>query len=190
MFFVVTVQDRIPISASYLDKQEWAVEEGIKRKYVDKIIKGSGLCVSVRTVLEVRQAKLMYGDGTAHFEVKFSLIVFRPLKGELLQGEIVASDNQGLQISVGFFDQIHLPPHLLHPHCSFLDELSVWQTDLKSESATRWTYAVGSKVLFRVKQVTFASSGEKKESNSLQSSHPMSVIASVSEPGLGVIGWW
>ena len=41
------------------------------------------------------------------------LLVFRPFNGEVLVGTVHNSTPQGLWISVGFFQDIHVPSHLL-----------------------------------------------------------------------------
>eukprot|EP00163_Fabomonas_tropica_P008747 TRINITY_DN184_c1_g1_i16.p2 TRINITY_DN184_c1_g1~~TRINITY_DN184_c1_g1_i16.p2 ORF type:complete len:125 (-),score=9.41 TRINITY_DN184_c1_g1_i16:317-691(-) len=40
-------------------------------------------------------------------------LVFRPFEGEILEGKVLSSSSEGVRITLGFFDNIYIPAHLL-----------------------------------------------------------------------------
>ena len=53
------------------------------------------------------------GDGSAHAEVQFRVLVFSPFRGELLEGTVKYCTSDRVVISLGFFEDIILPPDAL-----------------------------------------------------------------------------
>jgi DNA-directed RNA polymerase subunit E'/Rpb7 len=47
-------------------------------------------------ILEVDSGFIFPGDGGAHIEIKFRLVVFRPFVGEVLSGKIRSSTEEGI----------------------------------------------------------------------------------------------
>ena len=193
MYILIQLEDRIQISASELNNQKNALEESISKKYCDKVIKNTGLVISLKQILKVLNGKLMYGSGMANFTVTFTLILFRPLKGELMVGKIIESTKNGLKLSLDFFEDVYVPSYLLYKNSNWNEEEQLWYTNLldendNQEEKNKWWYALKSNVLFRVSNLIFNTN--KKENQTPEESEPMVVIASVQEQGLGVVGWW
>lgn len=59
------------------------------------------------------------------------MIVFRPFIGEIIVGKVKLSSEEGLQVSVGFFDQIWIPSiSIIQP--TFYDETDkLWAWDFE-----------------------------------------------------------
>ena len=72
--------------------------------------------------------------------VDFRLIIFRPFKGEIITGQIVGATDGGIKgtialpsklwssakvfsVSLGFFDDIWVPKHLLHADSKLYEDL-------------------------------------------------------------------
>ncbi|KAH9729543.1 F4H5.12 protein [Citrus sinensis] len=53
------------------------------------------------------------GEGASTHTVKFRLMVFRPFLGEIIAAKLKESDANGLRLSLGFFEDIYIPSHLL-----------------------------------------------------------------------------
>ena len=60
-------------------------------------------------LLEIGDSLILAGDGCCHTFVKFRFIVFRPFKGEILIGKVRSCSQDGLRVSVDFFDDIFIP---------------------------------------------------------------------------------
>lgn len=114
----------------------------LNSKYSNRVIPDVGLCVCLFDVLEASEGRVKWGDGGLWHKCKFRLAVFRPFVGEVLVGRVMSSDESGIRgeqrddrvyalleadmtgivrppfpVSMGFFDDIHIPLHLLpSPH--------------------------------------------------------------------------
>ena len=118
---------------------------------------------------------------------------FRPLVGEVLQGKLVASDERGLQISLGFFHDIHVPERFLQDPSVFNQEEKVWvwkfgENDMFMD--------IGEEIRFRVLSVKFpdpTANVVKKQPDGtqlVQLIEPMQVIGDINRDGLGLLAWW
>jgi hypothetical protein len=59
--------------------------------------------------------------------VDFRLVMFRPFVGEVLIAKLKTCDKSGLYLSLGsFFDDIHIPEHLLQQPSTFDEDEKLW----------------------------------------------------------------
>lgn len=63
----------------------------------------------VRESRQINDGVLFSGDGATHFEVRFVLLVFRPIEGEIFDALCTDADEDGLRLSTTFFTNIHVP---------------------------------------------------------------------------------
>lgn len=61
------------------------------------------------------------------------MVTFMPFQGEILVGRLASSDNQGVQVSLGFFSDIFVPE-------SNLQEPSVYISEDTSGGVWRWDF--------------------------------------------------
>ena len=122
-------------------------------RYGDVSQIGDGVCVP--------------GDGAAHHEVVFRLLIFRPFVEEVCVGYIVESNEEGLKVSLGdFFSDIFIPAYwMLNP--SQYDKESglwVWTPDYGEEEGDeedgekeeqRYEMEIGAEIRFKVKGINF-----------------------------------
>lgn len=73
------------------------------------IIPEIGLCVSFYDFITIDDSIIFPGDGGAHTSVIFRLIVMRPFIGELLTGNVLLCTNDGVRVTLGFFEDIFIP---------------------------------------------------------------------------------
>ncbi|TNY18248.1 RNA polymerase III subunit Rpc25-domain-containing protein [Rhodotorula diobovata] len=90
-----------------------AIREGIHRRYANRVIPSVGLCISLLDILSSSEGAVLYGDGCFYYRCEFRLIIFRPYIGEALVGKVKSQSPEGIVVSVGFFDDILVPPNLL-----------------------------------------------------------------------------
>lgn len=84
----------------------------LDRAYVDKVIPSLGLVVTLYDVVAIGPGLVHPSDGGAHHTVTFRVVVFRPFPGETLLGRVLAQDeHEGVRVSLGFFDDLIIPPH-------------------------------------------------------------------------------
>eukprot|EP00977_Amphora_coffeiformis_P022202 scaffold10589_cov147-Amphora_coffeaeformis.AAC.2 len=80
---------------------------------VPAITMGPGVCVA--------------GQAASHYSATFGLIVFRPFLEEVCLGQIVASNAEGVQVSLGgFFDQIYIPAYWMLRPSSYEEATGLW----------------------------------------------------------------
>lgn len=133
MFMVVTLVDTIRISAKNLELPTLvALQNEIDLKYPNRVLMDTGLVISrYKEILKISNGLCVAGDGGCHHECLFRLIVFRSFVEEVCTGTIVKSTPEGIQVSLGFFQDIFIPAYwMLRP--SEYDEnagLWVWTPD-------------------------------------------------------------
>jgi DNA-directed RNA polymerase III subunit RPC8 len=63
------------------------------------------------------------------------MVVFRPFVGEVIVGRIFSISKTGIRVTLDFFDDIVLPPHLWQSHSEFNEETGtiVWKYSEETE---------------------------------------------------------
>lgn len=109
MFTLAVIHDTIKVAASQLSSDIVAsLTHNINVKYANRILPNVGLCVAHFDYLDISEGHIRNGDGCTYFKIGFRLIVYRPFIGEVLVGKVKSSDEQGMRITMGFFDDIHV----------------------------------------------------------------------------------
>ncbi|XP_058084795.1 DNA-directed RNA polymerase III subunit rpc8 isoform X2 [Magnolia sinica] len=119
MFALSCIEHKLPLPPHLLGlPREQAVKQELERLFLDKINGGF----------------IVPGEGAATYEVTFRLVMFRPFVGEVLTGKIEKSGAYGLRLSVGFFNDIFVPVHLLRqPYRMEESGIWVWEYDEQGE---------------------------------------------------------
>lgn len=105
MYQIVTVEDEIavpPVKFNMnLDK---SIQESIGEKVEGKIDNEIGIVLSVVEIDDVGEGKILPGDPSIHYPVKFRILTWMPKNQEIVEGEIVDITEFGAFIRVGGFD--------------------------------------------------------------------------------------
>jgi len=126
MFSVVLLEDTFVIAPHLFGQEELAISLEIRKKYVNHVIKDIGLCVALFEFVSIGSGMVYPGNGSAHVQVKFRMVMFRPFLGEVLIGRVKSSNISGIQVSLEFFDDIHIPPSLMLKPSKFDKDSSIW----------------------------------------------------------------
>lgn len=195
MYSIVTVADLIQISPQDHEKRSArALEDNINAKYADKVIHKVGLVLGLFDILKFSEGLIGHGTGIVNVHVDFRLVVFRPFKGEILQGRIVANDEYGIRITMDFFDDIFVPgPHMLFDNSLYnsAEDAWVWKTD----DGVELFFDRNETVRFRVEAETWNDlapenrPGETHDTEEFSKS-PYTITASMQQSGLGPLLWW
>ncbi len=190
-----------------------ALVDKLNASLANTVMHNVGLIVSVFDLLEIDKSFLLPGDGASHTNVTFRVVVFRPFHEEVLRGRIKSCTRAGgVHVSLGFFDDVVIPPEALQHPYRFDDAEQVWvweypQEDENGEETSVDLYMdPGEEIRFRVTSEVFVDTSpaskqpEKadKKSDSTSSGNlaeeekkiPYLIMASVNEPGLGLLSWW
>ncbi|GAA5828041.1 hypothetical protein JCM11251_005704 [Rhodosporidiobolus azoricus] len=142
MFTFCVQKDTIRVEARDFSKDPVdAIREEIHRRYANRVIPNVGLCISLLDILSTSEGAVMYGDGCYYYRTEFRLIVFRPYIGEAILARVKSQSPEGIVVTVGFFDDILIPPTLLPDYSTFdHDRRSFfWLPASPSETLTRPT---------------------------------------------------
>lgn len=123
----------------------------------------------------------------------------RPFIEEILIGKVKSSSSDGAVLTTGFFEDIFVPAANMQNPSRFdvKDKVWVWEYDNCGDTVDLHM-DIGETVRFRVVSEQFVDTHPGVDSGLLESSEiatsksksPYSIIGTVREPGLGVIGWW
>lgn len=172
MFVITTVAETICVAPSmFYQPTMTCVHDEIDKKYPNRVIMDVGLVICrYGDVLQIGDGVCVPGDGGAHHEAVFRLVVFRPFVEEVCVGTIQSCSEEGIVVSLGeFFYDIFIPAYwMLRP--SIYDKESglwVWTPDYgdddeedgeegKGEGNTqRFEMDIGAEIRFKVKGINF-----------------------------------
>ncbi|PWN33000.1 uncharacterized protein FA14DRAFT_174643 [Meira miltonrushii] len=127
MFTLTVIHDTIKVLASQLNADVIAsLTHNINAKYSNRILPNVGLCVAHFDFLDVSEGHIRHGDGNTYYKTTFRLVVFRPFIGEILVGKVKSSDENGLRITMGFFDDIHITPEGMPQPSAYDRQEAAW----------------------------------------------------------------
>lgn len=128
MFVLTTIADTVRIPPTMLAQPTLtSVHSEMDKKYPNRVIMDVGLVVCrYGDALQVGDGVCAAGDGGAHHEIIVRLIVFRPFVEEVCLGTILKSSEEGLVVSMGFFDDIFIPAYWMLSPSRFEKETGLW----------------------------------------------------------------
>lgn len=180
-----------------------AIKGELESLFLDKVISKLGLCVSVYDIKSIDGGFIFPGDGASTYTVRFRLIMFRPFIGEVISAKLKAFDITGLQLSLGFFDDIYVPVHLLPTPSRYEEDEEnpkyfrwVWEYD----EETKYPIDGLDEIRFRVESINYPpipvvqeldTQPDDKSEQKKKPFAPMVITGSLlSDGGLGPISWW
>ncbi|EMC93119.1 hypothetical protein BAUCODRAFT_228826 [Baudoinia panamericana UAMH 10762] len=116
MFFVKTLEHRLTLHPSYFSAQSQAyIEEQLYREQEGKNT-GTMLIIAIIDIEDVSEPKVVPGSGLAQYDVSFRAIVWRPFRGEVVDGLVSSVISGGFFVDVGglavFVSKALIPPQL------------------------------------------------------------------------------
>jgi DNA-directed RNA polymerase III subunit RPC8 len=155
MFVLTVLHDVVRVAADKFDRELLEVlAEELDKKYANKVIVDTGLCICVHDFLTVEDAMLYPADGGAHHPVVFRCLVFRPFIGEVAVGTITGANKDGIKVSLDFFDDVFVPSYLLPQPAEYDSraKLWVWKYEGSEEGGI---FSMHEQVRFRVESISF-----------------------------------
>ncbi len=110
MYKVLTVEDkiRVPPAKFGLDLEN-AIQASLEDRWEGIIDKELGVILSVVSVGEVGDGKILPGDGAIHYPVDFELLVYQPTVHEMVKGYVIDVTEFGVFVRIGPVDgMIHV----------------------------------------------------------------------------------
>ncbi|CAL1702362.1 unnamed protein product [Somion occarium] len=110
MFVLSIIKDTVAVHPQHFAlPPEQAITNELNKKYANRVLHDVGLCICVFDISEAGEGKIRYGDGFLWYKVVFRLVVFRPFASEVILAKVKSSDEDGIRLSMGFFDDIYVP---------------------------------------------------------------------------------
>jgi len=171
MYQVVTLEDEISVPPTKFNMDvEKSIKESISEKFEGKIDMEIGVSLAVVEIKEIGEGKVLPGDPSVHYAVKFSLLTWFPREQEIVEGEIVDITEWGAFVRCGAIDGLVHISQVMDDYVSFDEKNS----QLAGKTSRR-ILKVGDKVRARIISVSF------KEQNK--------VGLTMRQPFLGSLKW-
>ncbi|KIM33099.1 hypothetical protein M408DRAFT_326752 [Serendipita vermifera MAFF 305830] len=212
MFILSEIRDTVALQPHTfgLDAAEVLARE-LNKKYANRILQDIGLVISVFDLIKCSEGKVRYGDGCLWYKVDFRLVVFRPFISEILNGKVKSQDEDGIRVSLTFFDEVYIDVSQLPAPCAydFSRQKFFWSPSLE-EGATRLQLMdspfgerlyieLDAPIRFRVEGDEFyddepgppkASEGVRVDLTREPKKPPYRIFASIAGQGMGPLEWW
>ncbi|XP_054616472.1 DNA-directed RNA polymerase III subunit RPC8 [Dunckerocampus dactyliophorus] len=215
MFVLVEMVDTVRIPPWDFQRQLYeAVSDELNKKLANKVVYNVGLCICLYDITKLEDSYIFPGDGASHTKVHFRYIVFHPFLEEILVGKIKYCSQEGVHVTMGFFDDILIPPESLQQPTKFDEAEQVWLWEYETDEGAHDLYMdQGEEIRFRVADEIFVDTSptgptaEEKPAQPGQSTAPppppppaqdsgekkeapYTLIGTICEPGLGLLSWW
>ncbi|CAN6650298.1 DNA-directed RNA polymerase III subunit RPC8 [Trichomonascus vanleenenianus] len=191
MYVLTKISDIIPLQpTSFSRPTHDALEDAINSKYANKVLHNTGLCVCVHDIEKIEDGMIRPGDGAAYVKCVFRLVVFRPFIGEVLVGWISSCTDQGINVKMEFFNDIHIPKSMLFEDCHFIPSEQAWIWKLGDD---KLYLDVNEKIRFRVEQEIFTEQHPAKPGateDQPKQAPPYAIVGSCQTDGMGLVTWW
>lgn len=105
IYSIVTVSDIVRIPPNEFDKpMEEAAVTHLRKGSENVLDRDVGLMIAVIGIDEIKKGRLMPGDGATYHQVTYRVLVFKPVRGELIEGNVVELMDFGAFIRMGPLD--------------------------------------------------------------------------------------
>ena len=106
-FKIVKVEDVIRIPPDKFNEpiEEVAIEE-LRRMYVDLHDEDLGCVIAILDAEVDPVGKILPGDGASYNKVRFTLLVFKPERNEIVEGDVVSTTDFGAFVRIGPVDAL------------------------------------------------------------------------------------
>lgn len=211
MFQILILEDKLKLLPDQFSRDILHVlEEQIEAKYCNKIVPDVGFCIGLYDYVHIGDQFVYPGEGAAHLLVQFRLIIFIPFEGEILMGNVIAVDPNGIKVSLDFFTDIYIPSYNLSEQTVYADNKWIW-----SFQGSEFVIEKNDQLRFQVKYVHFrphsstivtsAQSNINSDCNQIVNSMKfknnsiddilingaaMTIIGSITSDGLGLVSWY
>lgn len=202
----ITLADVVQIHPNDFHKPSIrSIEDFINTKYADKVIHRVGLCIGFHSLISASEGLIGHGTGIVNVNVDFRLVVFRPFKGEIMRATITQSSQQGIYLSVDFFEDLLVPPETLFEGSTWEKDDSgtmtfVWRTEAGGGAHNEFFFDNAESCMVRIEEEQWhdvspdalrsQSYVTQEEEENASRMPPYLVRGSMMHTGLGPTLWW
>ncbi|MBI4015944.1 MAG: DNA-directed RNA polymerase [Candidatus Aenigmarchaeota archaeon] len=107
MYQLVEAEDTITVAPlKFSMEAEKAIKDSISEKFQGKIDNDFGIYLSVVSIEDVGEGKILPGDPSVHYPTKFTMLTWMPREHEVVEGEIVDITEWGAFVRIGPVDAL------------------------------------------------------------------------------------
>ncbi|KAL6869058.1 DNA-directed RNA polymerase II subunit [Amphichorda felina] len=113
MFFLYNMERRVTLHPSYFGRNMHELVTSKLLKDVEGTCSGNYYIISIMDTFDISEGRILPGTGLAEFTVGYRAVVWRPFKGETVDGVVTSINPQGFFCQVGplkLFVSAHLIP--------------------------------------------------------------------------------
>ncbi|RXG56542.1 DNA-directed RNA polymerase III subunit RPC8 [Armadillidium vulgare] len=167
-----------------------AVADELNRKLANKVVLDVGLCIALFDIISLKDSYIFPGDGASHTHVTFRFIVFRPFMEEILEGTIKGASAEGIQVTLGFFDEIFIRKDSMMTDTHYDETEKTWVWNYQTDDANHQLF-MDIVIEEKFTDTTPSNPNEKKkEEEKPQNIAPYVIYGSIVDDGLGMVSWW
>lgn len=177
-----------------------AVVEELNRKLANKVVLNVGLCIALFDVTSLGDSYIFPGDGASHTRVTFRYVVFRPFMEEVLEGVIKSSNADGIQVSLGFYEDVYIRQDAMMTNSHYDETDGTWVWDYETDDETHHLFMdIGEKIRFKIIAEQFTdttpagpelSDGNNTVAERREGKKPYVIYGTINDQGLGLVSWW
>ncbi len=105
IYSIVTVRDIVRIPPSQFGQPiEEAALVHLRKNHENVLDRDIGLMIAVIGIDEIGQGRLVPGDGATYHSVTYRVLAFKPIRGEVVEGNVVEIMDFGAFIRIGPLD--------------------------------------------------------------------------------------
>lgn len=105
MYVIATLEDTVRIPPNKFDKPlDEVASEILNDTYVGKLDKKLGILIIVTKIMEHDTGKVVIGDGSAYYHIKFNALFYKPMLHEIVDGEVIEIIEFGAFVRIGPMD--------------------------------------------------------------------------------------
>ncbi|MFB6489863.1 MAG: DNA-directed RNA polymerase [Thermoproteus sp. AZ2] len=107
MFRVLTLEDYIRIPPNrFGEPPEKVAFEELWGSYVGRVERDVGVYIAVFDVEVSKVGVVIFGDGATYNKVRFKALIYTPLMNEVIEGEVVRTEEFGAFVRIGPIDAL------------------------------------------------------------------------------------
>jgi len=172
MYYKTRIKDYIRLPpVSFSDDINLSITQEIKKKYNGFISQDIGFVIDVSEINAVGKGVVLPGDGSAHYQVEFTLITFKPELQEIVMGKVTNVADFGAFINIGPIEG------MIHISQTMNDFVSFGKDGVLSGKNTKQSLKVGDICRARIIAVSYKDISNPK------------IGLTMRQPGLGRDDW-
>lgn len=172
MYKILTVKDKIRVSPVKFSKSlEDAVQKSLEERWEGIIEKGIGVVLSVVSVENIGEGKILPGDGAIHYLVGFKILTYYPEMYEVVKGVVIDVTEFGAFVRIGPLDGMIHVSQIMNDFVSYDAKNSTF-----SGRESKRTLKEGDVIIARIVSISLGAKQYK-------------IGLTTRQPSLGVLSW-